>query len=113
SEVDVSFSCDASSQIQNPTVNTVQFTPKNLPAAPLPANFVLRTITCDTPLYETAGGQVIPGGAAVPSGQTWYVNPKPVDANGTSWTELFDSSYNNGWLPTSCVGGAPAGWTGG
>jgi hypothetical protein len=70
--------------------------------APIPTGFVLRTITCDTPVYDTAGGKPV-GDNKVTNGQTWYVNPTPVSANGQSWTEIFVAGYINGFVLTSCV----------
>ena len=70
----------------------------------IPAGFVLRTITCDVPVYNTAAGSPVAGGAAVRAGQTWYVNPTPVDgADGEQWTELFAGGYTNGFVPSACV----------
>jgi hypothetical protein len=70
----------------------------------IPAGFVLRTITCDVPVYNTAAGSPVAGGAAIKAGQTWYVNPTPVDGDdGRQWTELFAGGYSNGFIPTACV----------
>ena len=71
---------------------------------PIPSGFVLRGITCDTAVYDSAGGQPV-AGTLITAGQTWYVNPTPVTAGGSSWTEIFTSSYINGFVPTACVGG--------
>ncbi len=70
---------------------------------PIPSGFVLKTITCDVPVYDTPGGKPV-GSNAITAGQTWYVNPTPVkDAAGKSWTEIFVAGYTNGYVPTSCV----------
>ncbi len=77
----------------------------NSPGPGVPAGFVLRTITCETPVYNTAAGQPV-GSGMIHAGQTWYVNPTPVDgADGISWTEIFNGGRVNGFIPTSCVGG--------
>ncbi len=71
----------------------------------VPSGFVLRTITCETPVYNTAAGQPV-GSGTIHAGQTWYVNPTPVDgADGASWTEIFNGGRVNGFILTSCVGG--------
>jgi hypothetical protein len=70
---------------------------------PIPAGFVLKTITCDVAVYDAPGGNPV-GSDALKSGQTWYVNPTPKkDAAGKSWTEVFVAGYTNGYVPTSCV----------
>ncbi len=77
----------------------------NVPGPGVPAGFVLRTITCETPVYNTAAGQPV-GSGMIHAGQTWYVNPTPVDgADGASWTEIFNGGRVNGFILTSCVGG--------
>lgn len=71
----------------------------------IPDGFVQRTITCDVPVYNTAAGSPVDGGAAVTVGQSWYVNPTPVDGDdGRQWTELFAGGYTNGFIPTACLG---------
>ena len=74
--------------------------------APIPTGFVLRTILCNTPVYDAAGGNRLPTGEAVTAGQTWYVNPTPVmSAGGAPWTEIFVAGFSNPWIPTACVAG--------
>jgi hypothetical protein len=68
----------------------------------IPQGYILRSVICDTPLYDQPGGQPI-AGTLITAGQTWYVNPTPVVAGGTSWTEVFASSYVDGFVPASCV----------
>ncbi|MBX3080121.1 MAG: hypothetical protein KF716_00715 [Anaerolineae bacterium] len=71
---------------------------------PIPSNFVLRTITCNVAVYDSAGGQPV-GANAIKAGQTWYVNPTPVkDFSGKQWTEIYVSGTTNGFIPTQCVG---------
>jgi hypothetical protein len=71
---------------------------------PIPAGFVLRTITCDVAVFDAPGGSPV-GANRIRGGQTWYVNPKPASApDGSSWTEIFVSGYNNVYIPTRCVG---------
>ena len=74
---------------------------------PIPAGFVLRTITCDVAVFDTPGGQPV-GSNKITAGQSWYVNPKAVTGpSGDSWTEIFVSSETNPFIPTRCVGGYP------
>ncbi len=78
-----------------------------MPAPTLPSDYVLRTMLCDVPVYNTPGGTPV-GDGRVLAGQTFFVSPTPVDApDGTSWTRIFVSSYINPYIPTQCVGGAP------
>jgi hypothetical protein len=79
---------------------------------PIPSGFVLRTITCNTPVYESAGGRAVSTGEAITAGQTWFVSPTPVTVGGTSWTEIFVSGTHNVFIQTSCVGDKPAGYGG-
>lgn len=70
----------------------------------IPVGFVQRTIICDVAVYNQAGGTPVEGGAHIVLGQTWYVNPEPVDGpDGKSWTEIFAGGPINGWVPTVCV----------
>jgi hypothetical protein len=69
----------------------------------VPEGFVLRTIACDTPVFATPGGEAVQN-ARITAGQTWFVNPEPVEgADGQLWTEIFVSSYVNPYIPTPCV----------
>jgi hypothetical protein len=74
-------------------------------AVPVPDDFVLRALSCGSPvLDEPAGKQV--DDAAVEAGQTWWVNPVPVKGiDGISYTEIFVAGPYNGFIPTACVGG--------
>jgi hypothetical protein len=76
----------------------------NAPRSPsLPAGFVLRTITCNTPVFDSPGGVQV-GANALRAGQTWYVNPTPVDGTDNQlWTEVFVSGFNNVYVPSACV----------
>lgn len=74
--------------------------------APIPSGFVLRTITCDTPVYDAAGGHPLSTGEKVTAGQTWFVSPTAQ----SGWTEIFNNGFSDGFIPSSCVGGAPAGY---
>jgi hypothetical protein len=80
--------------------------------APIPGGFVLRTITCDTPVYDTAGGSPLSTGEKVTAGQSWFVSPTPQVVGATSWTEIFNAGLLDGFIPTACVGGKPAGYLG-
>jgi hypothetical protein len=69
----------------------------------IPNGFVLKSITCTTAVFDSAGGNPV-SGATVTQGQTWYVNPTPVkDGKGKSWTEIFVSGVPNGFIWSSCV----------
>lgn len=77
-----------------------------------PSSFVLRTITCDTPIYQTAGGSPLGTGDLIKAGQTWFINPTPVKVRGIRWTEIFAGGYSRGFIRTKCVGAKPAGYGG-
>jgi len=80
-----------------------------VPAVHIPETYVLRTILCDTEVYETAGGAVIPG-LLVKAGQTWFVNPKPKKVDGVPWTRIYLGGPHTAWIPSRCVGDAPPGY---
>jgi hypothetical protein len=66
----------------------------------------MHTIACTTPVYSEPAGVPV-GNDHVLAGQTWYVDPTPVEgADGQLWTEVFVGSAINPWIPTECVGGA-------
>jgi hypothetical protein len=70
---------------------------------PIPAGFVLRTITCDVAVFDSPGGRPV-GSNRIKAGQTWYVKPTSTTATGgDAWTEIFVSGVPNGFIPTSCV----------
>ncbi len=74
-----------------------------VPGPSAPSDFVLHTIICDTALYGTPGGPVIPDDK-ISAGQTWFVSPTPVAAgDGSSWTEIFVGGPNDAFIPSSCV----------
>ena len=78
----------------------------------VPNGFVLRTITCNTAVFDMPGGQAV-GDNRIVAGQTWFVNPESVaDALGTAWTEIYVSGASDAYIWTSCVGGIPAGYGG-
>jgi len=86
---------------------TFDFLPLSYQGVPVPDDFVLRSITCDTAAYSSPGGGQVEG-AVVTAGQTWFVNPTPVTgADGGSWTEIFLAGENTAFIPTACVGAAP------
>jgi len=81
----------------------------------IPAGFVLRTITCDVAVFSSPAGEPVSTGERIIRGQTWYVSPTPVKTNSgrfTNWTEIFAGGPVDGFIPTACVGGKPAGYTG-
>lgn len=74
------------------------------PPPSIPAGFVLRTIICDTPVYNQAAGTPVEG-AKITLGQTWYVSPTYVyGSDGRNWSEIFAGGYTNGWIETRCIG---------
>ena len=77
-------------------------------AVPTPAGFVLRSIACDTAVYDAPAGQPV-GSDSISAGQTWFVNPTPVTGpDGQSWTEVFVAGPINVYIPTSCIGASAA-----
>lgn len=69
----------------------------------IPGKFALRTILCDTPVYDAPAGLPV-GNNMVFSGQTWYVNTTPViGGDGQLWTEIFVAGKYNGYIPSRCV----------
>ena len=76
----------------------------NPPGPAIPDGFVLRTIVCETPVYNMVDGQAVDG-SVIRAGQTWYVSPTPVaGSDGALWTEIFTAGWINGFIPTDCVG---------
>jgi len=49
--------------------------------APIPAEFVLRTLTCDTPVYDAPGGKPV-ANALLLAGQTWFMRASSVSSGG-------------------------------
>jgi hypothetical protein len=79
--------------------------PPPFQGAGIPAGFVMHHITCTTPVYTEAAGVPV-GSDQVLAGQTWYVDPTPVEGtDGQQWTEIFVGSFINPWIPSVCVGG--------
>ena len=69
-----------------------------------PAEFQQRVITCDVPVYNAPGGTPV-GENMLKAGQTWHVNPTPVDGpDGQPWTEVFVGGWQRPFIPTACVG---------
>ncbi len=69
----------------------------------IPEGFVLKRIICDVAVYDTPSGSPV-GANKLTIGQTWFVNPIPIEAaNGELWSEVFVSGYINGFVPTRCV----------
>jgi hypothetical protein len=70
---------------------------------PIPAGFVLKTITCDVAVFDAPGGRPV-GSNAIKGGQNLVYQPNPgKNDEGTLWTEIFVAGYHNGFVPTSCV----------
>jgi hypothetical protein len=79
--------------------------PPPFEGAGIPAGFVMHTIVCDVPVYTQPAGVPV-GSDHIIAGQTWYIDPTPVEGtDGQQWTEIFVGSFINPWIPTSCVGG--------
>jgi len=80
-----------------------------------PAPFVLRIINCNVAVYDAPNGNPIPG-AFITLGQTWFVSTQiPVtnaNVQAPNWTEVYVGSTVDGFIPTNCVGGRPAGYLG-
>ncbi len=69
----------------------------------IPAAFEMRTIICDTPIYDNPAGSLV-GSAAVTTGQTFYANPvDAVAADGSHWTQIFDGAWTYPYIPSVCV----------
>ncbi len=74
----------------------------------IPDGFVLRTIVCTVGVYDEPAEDLIPGEKLL-QGQTWYIYPFPVKgSDGKAWTEVFIAGDITVFIPTSCVGAAPA-----
>ena len=88
-----------------PVPPTVPNTASAFAGVGIPAGFIMHTISCTTPVYTDPAGVPV-GEDRVLAGQTWYVDPAPVEgADGRQWTEIFVGSAINPWIPTECVGG--------
>ncbi len=71
---------------------------------PIPAGFVMKTVTCTVPAVQSPGGDVVPGINALVPGAHWYMSPTPVkDAKGKLWTEVFLAGWNNAFIPAECA----------
>ncbi|MFN8378247.1 MAG: hypothetical protein U0452_06200 [Anaerolineae bacterium] len=84
------------------SVPTVAAPSRPAPGPSIPDGFVLRQVTCDTLLYATPDGIPVLGGAAVTSGQTWFVAPEASEEH-PDWIEGFFGGFTNAWLPAACV----------
>jgi hypothetical protein len=71
---------------------------------PIPAGFVLLTVTCNVAAVQSPGGPVVPNIKPLVPGATWFMSPKPVkDAKGKLWTEVFLGGWNNAYIPAECA----------
>ncbi len=69
----------------------------------IPASFTMRTIFCDTPVYDSPAGSLV-GSAAVTAGQTFYAAPTDtIAADGSHWTQFFDGAWTYPYIPSVCV----------
>ncbi len=91
-------------------VGGIAYLQNGVPGPGSPVGFVLRVITCNTALFNLEGNPI--GSNAVKAGQSFFINSTTKTIKGKSYTELFAGSYSNGFVPTSCIGGKPAGYTG-
>lgn len=104
----VTVSCSAAGATPVISLNDTYGDPPVAGATPrfegpaIPDTFVLRAITCDMPVLNTPAGIQV-GDNLVKAGQTFFVNPVPVEIDGVSYTELFASSRINGYVLTACV----------
>ncbi len=70
---------------------------------PTPPDFVLRTVLCDTAVYDTPGGAPV-GDNAVTTGQTWFASTTPEMApDGSAWVAIFVSGEKSPYIPAQCV----------
>lgn len=77
----------------------VAFTSTGYQGPTIPATYELHTITCDTPVYDSANGNVV-GSDKITAGQTWFVAPTASEG----WRAVFVSGAHVGYIPNSCVG---------
>lgn len=85
------------------------YTAPQFAGVPVPEGFVQTSLTCSTAVFDRPGGEPV-GANAVYAGQTWYLNPTPVEGpDGTRWTEIFVAGPHTVFIPTECVG-APTGF---
>ena len=78
--------------------------PSPFTGAGIPAGFVMHNIICTVPVYTQPAGVPV-GNDRVLAGQTWFIDPTPVEGtDGQEWTEIFVGSSINPWIPTECVG---------
>ena len=76
---------------------------------PVPRGFVQTTLVCSTAVFDRPGGEPV-GKNAVHAGQSWFLNPSPVEGpDGARWTEVFVAGPHTVYIPTACVG-APTGF---
>lgn len=69
----------------------------------VPAAYALRVMICDTPLYDSPAGSVIPNTSVV-IGQIFSVDPvDAIAADGTHWTQIFVGGWSNPFVPSVCV----------
>lgn len=68
-----------------------------------PVEFEMRSVICDTPIYESAGGAAIANGM-VYAGQTFYgAAVDTVAPNGSRWIQIFVGGWENVFIPADCV----------
>ena len=69
----------------------------------VPAAYTLRVMICDTVLYDSPAGSVIPNTSVV-IGQIFSADPvDAIAADGTHWTQIFVGAWNKPYVPSVCV----------
>ena len=72
-------------------------------SVPTPPDFVMRTILCDTPVYDTPGGSPV-GDNAVTTGQTWFGSTtSELAPDGSAWVAIFVAGEKTPYIPAQCV----------
>jgi len=88
----------------NGPINFVLHCASTVPGPSAPTGFTLHYITCDVVVFQVPDFS-FPTAARISQNQRWYVSNIPVKAkDGTNWTEIFIASYQDGFIPTRCVG---------
>ncbi len=71
--------------------------------SPTPPDYVLRTILCDTAVFDTPGGSPV-GDNAVTAGQTWFASTTLETApDGSAWVAVFVAGDKVPYIPAQCV----------
>ncbi len=68
----------------------------------IPTGFVLRTVTCDTAVFDSPDGTPV-GSNKITNGQKWFMNSTAKAGKTRSWTEVFLGGTSTAYIWTSCV----------